>query len=170
MRRKEMKTRFTVALISAFALLQLMSPIAAGQQVTTDLSMRRALYFTGAKTGSIDTKNDNYVAAGGSMTLTKSQSTSCDASGCVFNLGFFAFKQPAGKATNTYGWIELQSGGVVGNTIHFSDKESVRAVVYPVKLAIGTNKLKVAIDPEGKISETDESNNSFVVTIVFRRQ
>ena len=165
-----MKRRMSVALISAFALLQVMSAIASGQRVATDLSMRRALYFTGAKTGSIDTKNDHYVAEGGSMTLTKAQSTSCDSTGCVFNLGFFAFKEPAGGAMNTYGRIEKKSGGMVGNTIHFAGKDTVREVVYPVKLVIGTNILKVAIDPEGKISETDEGNNSFIVTIVFRRQ
>jgi len=165
-----MKTRFTVALFSAFALFQLLSLSAEGQRVATDLSMRRALYFTGAKTDKIDTKNDLYVAEGGSMTLTKSQAASCDATGCVFNLGFLTFKQPAGVAMNTYGLIQVENGKYVGNTIHFADKATVREAVHPVKLAIGTNKLTVKIDPYGKTPETDENNNSFTVTIVFRRQ
>ena len=167
-----MRERLALALC-ALALTQTPAALAAGQRPTTDLSMRRALYFTGAKTNAIDTRaaargGDPYVVEGGVMTLRKSQAAKCEAGGCHFNFGFIAFRTPASGALSTYGLIEVAGGGTVGNTVYFPDGETVREGVFPVKLAAGVQKLTFKIDPYAKTQESDERNNSFTVTVVVR--
>ena len=133
-----------------------------------DLTARSALYFTGTKTDRINTKNDKYVAGGGSLTVTRESAASCEGNTCVFNVGFFASR--SGNVTgalSTYAAIQVEKVGLVGNTISFADQEKSKQGVLPVKLNMGVNKLTFTIDPYKKISETDETNNSFSVTVTF---
>ena len=88
-----MRRRLAAALF-ALAAATAPAPRAAGQSLTTDLSMRRALYFTGVKADALDTKNDPYVTEGGTLTLRKSQAAKCEAGGCYFNFGFVALRAP----------------------------------------------------------------------------
>jgi hypothetical protein len=159
-----MKNHLIKAAVTCACLL-LIVQFARAQGATTDLSMRRALYFTGAKTNKIDLKNDRYVAENGTMTLKQTDATKCEDGGCYFNLGFIAFRKPAAGALSTYSLIE-GVGGVIGNTVSFADAERTKQGIFPVKLAIGSNKLTFQIDPYKKTTESDESNNRFSVTIV----
>lgn len=143
-------------------------PSVFGQRVKPDLSMRRALYLTGAKTNEIDTKNDKYIAENGSTTLKKSDAAKCEADGCHFNLGFIALRTPSGGELSTYALIQVEGGGLAGNTVYFSASDATRTGVLPVKLAEGVNKVTFQIDPYKKTAESDEGNNSFAVTIVVR--
>lgn len=69
-----------------------------------DLSVRTALYFTGAKADKIDLAKDKYVAKDGTMELKKSQAISCDSNYCEFNIGFIGFREGnVGGALSTYG-------------------------------------------------------------------
>ena len=158
------------AFACALALTLLPAAFAFGQRVRPDLSMRRALYFTGARASEIDTKNDKYVAENNSMTLRKSDATKCEAGTCVFNLGFIAFRTPAAGSgvLSTYALIQVEGGGLVGNTVYFSASDATRTGVFPVKLSEGVNKVTFQIDPYKKTAESDEGNNSFAVTIVVR--
>ncbi|HEX8354758.1 MAG TPA: hypothetical protein VF611_17760 [Pyrinomonadaceae bacterium] len=163
----------TMVALCALALTLVPTRPAAGQGPATDLTMRRALYFTGAKTDKIDTRaaakgGDLYVVENGRMTLKRSQATKCEAGGCYFNFGFIAFRNPAAGALSTYGLIEVEGGGLSGNTVHFADKAGTRQGVFPVKLADGVNKLTFRIDPYAKTQESDESNNGFSVTVVVQ--
>jgi hypothetical protein len=56
----------------------------------TDLNTRKALYFTGTKTDSIDLKSDVYVANGATVSLSAELRTSCDHSVCEFNVAVIA--------------------------------------------------------------------------------
>jgi hypothetical protein len=80
--------------------------------------------------------------------------------------GASAGARPAGGALSTYGLIEVAGGGTCGNTVHFADKAETRQGVFPVKLADGVHKLMFRIDPYAKTQESDEQNNSFIVTVV----
>ena len=157
-----MRIRFYALGILAISLLSTTQVF--GQRAATDLSMRRALYFTGSKTDKIDPKNDKYVAENGSITISQSSATKCEDGGCYFNIGFIAFRKPSAGVLSTYGLIQAASG-LVGNTVYFADSEAIKQGVFPVKLAIGSNKLTFQIDPYKKMAETDENNNSFSVTI-----
>lgn len=156
-----MKTRLSM-MIGVAALLLLSASFAYGQE--TDLSMRRALYFTGAKTDHIDLKNDKYVGENKVMKLKKGEATSCEGNECTFNIGFIAFRQPGKGELSTYAL--LQTTGLVGNTVYFKDKETTRQGVLPLKLAMGRNQVTFQIDPYNKTPETDKTNNSFSVWIV----
>lgn len=175
-----MKSRFTkigvtkIGLAVAFCAfaLTVLPTQSAGQSLTTDLSMRRALYFTGAKTSKIDTRGaaqggDPYVVENGTMTLTKSQTTKCEPGGCYFNFGFIVTRKPTGGVLDTYGLIQM-AGGLTGNELQFADKVGSHHHVLSLKLADGVHKLKITVDPYAKTQESDENNNSFTVTIVVR--
>src|SRR5687768_15961609 len=131
--------------------------------------MRRALYFTGAKTSKIDTRaaaqgGDPYVLANGKMKLTKSQATKCEADGCYFNFGFFITRQPSSGALSTYGLIQITGGGLVGNELQFADNVGSHQHVLSVKLADGELKPSMSVYSDSKTQESDEKNNSFTVT------
>jgi len=119
----------------------------AGQTVKaqTDLSMRQALYYNGAKTVKVDTTS-KYVTPGGTMKLKKSEALNCAAGFCEFNFAFFVFRDNVASALSTYALI--------------------RDVVHKFKLKTGVNKVIVEVDPYKKLAETNENNNSFEVTIV----
>jgi hypothetical protein len=157
--------RITFYAVGIFAISLLSTASAFGQAATTDLSMRRALYFTGGKPDKIDTKTDRYVAENGTMNLTQSDATKCEAGGCYFNVGFIAFRQPSRGTLSTYALIQA-AAGLVGNTVYFADKEGTKQGVLPVKLHVGSNKVTFQIDPYKKTPESDENNNTFSVTIV----
>lgn len=133
-------------------------------QAMTDLSMREALYYTGSKTDKIDLKNDKLVINGGTMELKTSDATNCDGNSCEFNIGFIAFR--SGSVNNelsTYGLLQVENGGLVGNTVFFSANEKSKEGILPLKLKMGMNKVTFTIDPYNKTAESNESNNSFIV-------
>lgn len=157
-----MKNKLYV-LIAALAFLSTGVPAAYGQ-AAADLSMRRALYFTGAKTDKIDLSKDKYAAAGATMVLQKSQATSCDGDTCQFNIGLIAFRTGNSSGDlSTYGLFQVENGGLVGNTIAFADKETTKQLILPLKLKMGINKVTFSIDPYKKTDESNEDNNSFSV-------
>jgi len=129
-----------------------------------DLSMRDALYFTGAKTDKIDLKNDKYVTGGGTMELKKSQATNCEGNTCDFNIGFIAFRSGnVNGELSSYGLLQVEKGGLVGNTVYFASGEKTKQGVLPLKLKMGMNKVTFTIDPYKKTAESNEDNNSFTV-------
>ncbi len=129
-----------------------------------DLSMRDALYFTGAKTDKIDLKNDKYAVKDGTMELKKSQATSCDGDTCDFNIGFIAFRSGnVNGELSSYGLLQVEKGGLVGNTVYFASGEKTKQGVLPLKLKMGMNKVTFTIDPYKKTAESNEDNNSFTV-------
>jgi hypothetical protein len=160
-----MRIKFYAVGVLAISLLSTVH--AFGQRTGTDLTMRRALYFTGAKADKIDLKNDKYVAENGSITVSQSSATKCEDGGCYFNVGFIAFRNPATGALSTYALIQNSMGGLAGHEVAFTDKAATRQRVLPVKLAIGAqNKLTFQIDPHKKMAESNENNNSFSVTVI----
>ena len=132
-----------------------------GQQSQPDLSMRTALYFTGAKTDSIDLAKDKYVVKDATMQLTKAQGSGCDDSGCMFNIGFIATRTGTTGVLSTYGLFTVESVGLTGNTVYFGAGVNVKQGVHSLKLKMGMNKVTFTIDPYQKTAETDENNNTF---------
>ncbi len=152
-----------------FAAINFMLLLAAASAAfsQTDLSMREALYFTGSKTTQIDTKNDRYVVKGGTMQLKATDGANCAGGFCEFNIGFIAFRTGNGNSVlSSYGLLQVDSGGLVGNTVYFGSNETVRQGVLPLKLKPGMNKVTFTIDPYKKTSETNERNNSITVSFI----
>lgn len=157
-----MKIKFYV-LVSMLAIV-FISAATACAQGQTDLSMRDALYFTGAKTDKIDLKNDKYVVKGGTMELKKSQATSCEGNTCEFNIGFIGFRSGnVNGELSSYGLLQVENVGLVGNTVYFASGEKTKQGVLPLKLKMGMNNVTFTIDPYKKTAESNEDNNSFVV-------
>ena len=136
-------------------------------QAQTDLSMREALYFTGANGSTIDLKNDKYVAKGATFNLSAETAKSCDKNTCEFNIGFIGFRSGDIASTlSSYGLISVAGAGLVGNTIYFASSETTKQGVLPVKLKHGVNRVTFTIDPYKKTRETNESNNTFSATVI----
>jgi hypothetical protein len=159
----KMKTKSSVILTLA-SVWALLSPLTPARDLRVDLSIRRAIYITKSKT-SIDLKGDRYVDENRNITLNKRQAESCQGNNCTFNLGIIAIKSGGTSTLSTYGQY-TGAFGIVGNTITFSANESTKQQVLPVALAVGKNTVTFTIDPQKKIAETDEANNSVTVTIV----
>lgn len=160
-----MKNKLIKAAVTCACLLVTVE-FAHAQVAKTDLSMRRALYFTGAKFEKIDLKNDRYVTENGTITLKQSNATKCEDGGCYFNIGFIAFRRPAGGPLISYALIQ-KNIGFDGIELEFHDKVGTLQRILPVKLPIGSqNKLTFQIDPYKKTLEADENNNSFSVTVI----
>jgi hypothetical protein len=149
---------FALALVGAISVSAQSSD---AQPSKLDLSVRTALYFTGAKADSWD----KYVVKDGTMELKMGQGTGCDGTYCEFNIGFISWAERAGGngVVSTYGLFTVDNGSMVGNTIYFADKEVIKKGIHAVKLKIGMNKVTFTIDPYEKTAETDENNNSFSV-------
>ncbi len=156
-----MKNKFYI-LVSVFTFMFISVVSSYGQ---TDLSMRDALYFTGAKTDKIDLKNDKYVVKGGTMELKKSQAISCEGNTCDFNIGFIGFRSGnVNGELSTYGLLQVGNAeSLSGNTVYFASGEKTKQVVLPLKLKMGMNKVTFTIDPYKKTAESNEDNNSFTV-------
>ncbi len=157
-----MKNKLYVS-IGLFALALVGAVSVNAQTSKVDLSMRTALYFTGAKADKIDRANDKYVVKDGTMELKTNQAVGCDGDICEFNIGFIAFAERPGKSgeVSTYGLFTVENGSSVGNTVYFADKEQIKEGVHKVKLKIGMNKVTFAIDPYEKTPEAKEDNNTF---------
>ena len=139
---------------------------AAGpQNAGVDLSMRRALYFNGVRTDKVDTRA-KYVTENGTMTLNSRRAVKHEGEYFVFNLGFFVFRKPVEGELSTYALIRGPKIGIVGNNVIFQAGAATKDVIYPVNLLKGKNTVVVEVDPYKKTMETDETNNSFEVTIV----
>ena len=158
-----MKTKSCLALC-AMLLGELVSPLAFAGDDRIDLSSRRAIYLTGKKSV-IDLKNDKYVAAGAFITVKKSDAVSCSGNKCTFGLGVIAFRSGTINAIQPYGQFTGQTFGIVGNTIIFQNGETTKQQVLQVDLSVGANAVTFTIDPQNKIAETNETNNSFTVRI-----
>jgi hypothetical protein len=136
-------------------------------QAQTDLSMREALYFTGAKTNAIDLKNDKYAAKGSTLNLSAELAKNCDKNICEFNVGFIGFRSGnTASELSSYGLISVDGGGAAGDTVLFAAAETTKHVIVPLKLKLGQNKLTFTIDPYKKIGETNEGNNTFTVNVL----
>lgn len=159
-----MRIRFYA--VAVFAMTLMPAAHAFGQSAATDLSMRRALYFTGSKTDKIDLKNDKYVAENGTITVSPLIATKCEDGGCYFNLGFIGFRSPAAGAQSAGVVLEGTAGWGSGKTLSFASNEATKQSVLSVKLATGSQKLTFKIDPYKKIAESNENNNSFSVTVI----
>ena len=161
-----MKNGFARAL-AALTLL-LCAAAAYGQKTVTDLSLRRALYFTGAKADKIDTKTDSRVTDGGLIVLKKSDGANCSADGCYFNFGFFVMRTPTVGSLHTSAILQPAGGNAPSMEVDFKHNEAAREVVIPIKLTQGATKLTVRIDPFNNTPEKDEANNHFSVTVVVK--
>ena len=161
-----MKNGFARAL-AALTLL-LCAAAAYGQQPNTDLTLRRVLYFTGAKADKIDTKTDSHVTNGGLIVLKKSDAVKCSADGCYFNFGFFVMRTPTVGRLHTSAILQPAGGNAPSKEVDFKHNEGVRETIILLKLAEGVTKLTVRIDPFNNTPETDEVNNSFSVKVVVK--
>jgi len=139
---------------------------AAPLQAQTDLSMRKALYFTGLKTDSIDLKNDVYVANGATLSISAELRTTCDHSVCVFNVAIIATRTGTGPLSTDVVVQTAKNGEKFVKTFEFAASEKSKQVILPIKLSLGKNQLTVTIDPNNKTGETDEANNSFSGTVM----
>ena len=129
-----------------------------------DLNTRKAVYFTGAKTDSIDLKNDVYVASVGPVKISN-QLANCDKNSCKYNVGIIAIRTGTGPLSTDV-VINVDKLGSFTKSVAFAANEKIKQVVLPIKLAIGKNQLTLVIDPNRKTTETDESNNRFSGTVI----
>ena len=159
-----MKIKYFVALCMTM-LCAVPAPLVCAGSDNIDLSSRRAIYLTGKKSV-IDLKNDKYVAAGGTIKVKRSDAVSCSGNKCTYGLGAIAFRNGTTTAMQTYGQFSGNTFGIVGNTISFQNNETTKQHILPVPLTVGTNVVTFTIDPKNKVAETNETNNSFAVTIV----
>ena len=132
-----------------------------------DLSLRRTLYFTGARTDKVDTRA-KFVAENGTVTINSSSALKHEGDYFVFNLGFFVYRSSAEGELSTYALIRGPKIGIVGNNVVFHAGATTKDVIYSVNLLKGKNTVIVEVDPYKKITETNESNNSFEVTIIVQ--
>lgn len=141
---------------------KLPAPPASADQ---DFSLRAALYNNGAQTQSVNTAA-KYVTPGKSLTLKKSEAVGCEGDSSSFNLAFFVFRNSDQVELSTYAAIKGKTVGFIGNTVTFAKGSTVQDMVLLTKLKVGENKLTVEVDPDKKLLETNEGNNSFSVTII----
>ena len=138
---------------------------AAQAQTGTDLTLRRALYFTGKKFDSIDLKNDKYVAENKFITLHKTDAFKTEGEYLYFYFGYIAFREPGGPQFQTHVQYKLEKSSIGVETV-FLNNSKTRQGVLPLKLRKGRNVITAVIDPFQKTAETNEANNSFHVTIM----
>ncbi len=129
-----------------------------------DLNTRKAIYFTGAKTTSIDLSKDIYVASGSTLHLSAELRTRCDKDVCEFNVGVIAIKAGTGSISTT---ISVDAHGeTFTKSFIIGASETSKQVVFPVKLRLGKNDISVRIDPANQTPESNENNNSFSATVI----
>lgn len=155
---------YTNRIFAVAVCLLFLGAAAIPSQAQTDLNTRKAVYFTGAKTGAIDLKNDVYVAGGTALNVTTKLASGCDKGLCTFNVGIIAIRTGTG-ALSTDVVINVDKGGSFTQAVEFAANEKTKQVVFPIKLRIGKNQLTLVIDPNRRTAETDESNNRFAGTV-----
>lgn len=144
----------------------LVLPLNVAGRDNVDLSARRAVYF--ASSPSAFKLTDKRVDADGTITV-KTGEGKCDTKACTFNLGVIAFRSAGGGQLKVFGQFSGPTIPIVGNSIVFGLGANTKQHVLPIPLTIGKNVITFTIDPDNKVSETDEKNNSFSVTIILER-
>jgi hypothetical protein len=179
-----MKNKFYIA--ATTTILILICAIFTGAQ-NVDLSVRQAVFFTGTNTASVNpAEQANQYSSPvyhpgiphknpDILKINTGQAISCEknSSTCTYNLGVLVWRDMSKAASKeplkTYGQFTKPDGSIVGNTIQFTydgnSKLETKEVIFPVKLALGKQQVTFTIDPENKIAEVDEKNNS--VTVFF---
>ena len=158
-----MKRKLFLALIASLIFTAIGATASHAQ---TDLNTRMALYFTRAKTGSIDLKNDVYVANGATLNLSAELRVSCEQNVCVFNVGIIATRTGTGALSTEVVVQVAKSGEKFTQAISFAANETSKQVVLPIKLNLGKNQFTVTIDPGNTTAESNETNNSFSATVM----
>jgi len=151
-------------IIAAIACLLFLGYAAIPSQAQIDLNTRKAVYFTGAKTDSIDLKNDVYVAGSATLSLSNALASGCEQQICKFNVGIIATRTGTGVLLTDV-VINVDKTGSFTKSVEFAADEKSKHVVFPIKLATGKNQLTLMIDPNHRTAETDESNNRFAGTV-----
>src|SRR5215211_1961764 len=109
-------------------------------QAQTDLNTRKAVYFTGVKTDSIDLKKDVYVASSATLNITTALAKSCVNKVCEMNVGIIAMRTGT-EPLSTDVVINVDKAGTFTKAVEFAANEKSKQVVFPIKLAIGRNQL-----------------------------
>ena len=140
--------------------------------VTPTLKLRDFLYFLGKQHGSISHQT-KAIKKFTSATVSTSDAASCSNNICTFYLGFVVERKPAKDFLRPFGHIVVLEGGgtqgEIGNTVILAPGKYTQEMVLPVQLRVGSNKLKVAVDPKNEISEGNELDNRFTVTIIVKQ-
>ena len=135
-----------------------------------DLSVRQALYFMNPKAVTIDFKNDKLATVGSTLSVPSELAESCDGGFCKFRVGVMILRS-GNIASIPSGFAIVSADGRVpiGNSFSFGPTQAAREFFLPVKLRYGVNRITFVIDPHKKTQETDESNNTFSVTVTVER-
>jgi hypothetical protein len=180
-----MKNKYYLAIIT-ISLIVFGGTAAFAQKA--DLAVRQAIYFTGTNITSV---NPAEQAAQYSvpvyhpgvahknpdiLKINTGQALSCEKNStiCAYNLGVLVWRDPGQGNTvkdslDTYGQFTTADGSITGNTVKFkyngNSKLETTEFILPVKLPLGKQQVTFTLDPQNKIAETDEKNNT--VTVFF---
>lgn len=131
---------------------------------TVDLSLRKDVYFNGSNTVTLD-RNGSYGSPTAPLTIKRNKGSECEGNVCTYNLGFIIFRNAGKGSLSVYAGFSGSSIGSIGNTYIFKAGQTIREVILPVRLPLGQHVIKAAVDPSNKISESNDANNSFSVTV-----
>lgn len=163
-----MKIFMSVLVCTGFAVF-------ASAQKTVDISCRPALYFGNSVLNSQPiTKDSRYVAAGKKIVLTPADATNQSNGNYTFTIMYVLYGSPSqdalglGEFTN-----RLRIGDSILNqhTVKFAEVDKIanntkmQYVRTTIILPIGESVIKLSLDDDKKVKESNENNNLHTFTV-----
>ena len=131
-----------------------------------DLSFRPALYIDTFQQEKVNPKT-KYGTPSTPVTVFRGDNVNCDAGACGFQVGFYVFRSSeAGKLTTSVKITNGSSSKV--ESVTFEPGKKVAEAVVHLPIYNGENKVAVEVDPQNELSESNEKNNRFVVTVILK--
>lgn len=141
-------------------------PISGANTSSIDLSLRQAIYIDTFQEDKVNAKT-TMATPGKSATVFRGDNVDCDVNACGFKIGFYVFRT-GGDGTLTTN-VKISNGNSSKNlTVTFEAGKKIAEAVVHLPIYNGNNQVAVEVDPQNGLSETNEKNNRFEVTVVLK--
>jgi len=141
-------------------------PILSANTSSVDLSFRQAIYIDTFQQDKVDAKA-KYGTPSTLVTVFRGENVNCDKNACGFQIGFYVFRSNGdGKLTTNVRVTNGSSSKV--QPVTFESGKRVAEVVVHLPIYNGNNQVAIEADPQNGLSETNENNNRFEVTVILK--
>ena len=141
-------------------------PISPENTSSVDLSFRPAIYIDTFQQNKVNAKAKSGTASV-PATVFRSDNVNCDENACGFQIGFYVFRSNGdGKLTTNVKVTNGSSSKV--QPVIFDPGKRVAEVVVHLPIYNGNNRVAIEADPQNQLSEMNENNNRFEVTVILK--
>lgn len=133
---------------------------------SNDLNFRQAIYIDTFQEDKVN-RQAPFATPTKPVTVFRGDNINCDPNACGFRVGFYVFRSNGEGALTVNVKITNGSSSKV-QAVTFEAGEKIADAVLNLLIFNGSNQVRIEADPQNQLSETNENNNRFEVTVVLK--